>query len=85
MCVSVCACFQNAAASTACATTVQAVAACVRGDPVWRVSQGTTVTRRPRLATLTDCTNTVTSTRTAHTTDCVPCKMSEHPSQPEER
>lgn len=61
--------------STVCVITVQAVVVCVGEDRVWRDTLEKNVTRRPRRATLTDCRNTVTSTHTVHTQDCILCKI----------
>lgn len=73
--VRVCVCLQSVAVSTVCVITVQAPVECVGEDPVWRGTPEKTVTRRPHRATLTDCTNTVTSTHTVHTQDCTLCKI----------
>ncbi len=73
MCVRVC--LQSVAVSTVCVITVQAAEVCVEEDPVWRDTPEKTVTRRPRPATLTAYMNTVTSTHTVHTQDCVPCEI----------
>lgn len=56
--------------STVCAITVQAAVESVVEDPVRRGTLEKTVTGRPRRATLTDCTNTVTSMHTVHRQDC---------------
>ena len=61
--------------STVTVITAQAVEVCVGEDPVWRDTLEKTATRRPRLATLTDCWNTVTFTHTVHKLGCTLCEI----------